>query len=118
MDNPLIDVAHFLAKPGWLTPVFWLLLIASIGGALYVLVVIPGQRTFANIWNFGCRLSIGCMWWQSTLWKLPPDYTEPQHHATAFLYYPVRWFLNSLRGIDSFVFALLFVSAVGLGPDR
>lgn len=32
------------------------------------------------------------------------------------LYYPVRWFLNSLRGIDSFVFALLFVAAVGLGP--
>lgn len=32
------------------------------------------------------------------------------------LYYPVRWFLNALRGIDSFVFALLFVAAVGLGP--
>ena len=32
------------------------------------------------------------------------------------LYAPVRWFLNALRGIDSFVFALLFVAAVGLGP--
>ncbi len=32
------------------------------------------------------------------------------------LYYPARWFLNILRGIDSFVFALLFVAAVGLGP--
>ncbi len=32
------------------------------------------------------------------------------------LYLPVRWFLNALRGIDSFVFALLFVAAVGLGP--
>ncbi len=32
------------------------------------------------------------------------------------LYYPVRWFLNMLRGINSFVFALLFVAAVGLGP--
>lgn len=32
------------------------------------------------------------------------------------LYYPVRWFLNGLRGVDSFVFALLFVAAVGLGP--
>ena len=32
------------------------------------------------------------------------------------LYYPARWFLNALRGIDSFVFALLFVAAVGLGP--
>jgi phosphonate transport system permease protein len=35
---------------------------------------------------------------------------------SALLYTPVRWFLNILRGIDSFVFALLFVAAVGLGP--
>lgn len=32
------------------------------------------------------------------------------------LYLPARWVLNGLRGIDSFVFALLFVAAVGLGP--
>lgn len=32
------------------------------------------------------------------------------------LYFPSRWFLNALRGIDSFVFALIFVAAVGLGP--
>lgn len=32
------------------------------------------------------------------------------------LYHPTRWFLNALRGVDSFVFALLFVAAVGLGP--
>jgi phosphonate transport system permease protein len=32
------------------------------------------------------------------------------------LYHPARLFLNTLRGIDSFVFALLFVAAVGLGP--
>lgn len=32
------------------------------------------------------------------------------------LYYPARWFLNALRGIDSFVFALFFVASVGLGP--
>jgi phosphonate transport system permease protein len=35
---------------------------------------------------------------------------------SSFLYYPARWLLNVLRGIDSFVFALLFVAAVGLGP--
>jgi phosphonate transport system permease protein len=35
---------------------------------------------------------------------------------SAFLHYPARWLLNVLRGIDSFVFALLFVAAVGLGP--
>src|SRR5687768_11330453 len=31
-------------------------------------------------------------------------------------YYPARGLLNMLRGIDSFVFALIFVAAVGLGP--
>jgi phosphonate transport system permease protein len=32
------------------------------------------------------------------------------------LYHPTRLLLNTLRGIDSFVFALLFVASVGLGP--
>jgi phosphonate transport system permease protein len=32
------------------------------------------------------------------------------------LYLPARWFLSALRGTDSFVLALLFVAAVGLGP--
>ncbi|MBA2261212.1 MAG: phosphonate ABC transporter permease, partial [Solirubrobacterales bacterium] len=34
----------------------------------------------------------------------------------AFVRLPTRWLLNTLRGIDSFVFAILFVAAVGLGP--
>jgi phosphonate transport system permease protein len=29
---------------------------------------------------------------------------------------PLRWALNAFRGTDSFVFALIFVAAVGLGP--
>lgn len=29
---------------------------------------------------------------------------------------PLRWLLNAFRGIDSFVFALVLVAAVGLGP--
>ncbi len=33
-----------------------------------------------------------------------------------FVRLPTRWLLNALRGIDSFVFAILFVAAVGLGP--
>jgi phosphonate transport system permease protein len=31
-------------------------------------------------------------------------------------YYFIRMILNALRGVDSFVFALIFVAAVGLGP--
>lgn len=33
-----------------------------------------------------------------------------------FVRFPARLLLNTLRGVDSFVFALLFVAAVGLGP--
>lgn len=33
-----------------------------------------------------------------------------------WLHHPARWLLNVLRGIDAFVFALIFVAAVGLGP--
>ncbi len=35
---------------------------------------------------------------------------------SAWLSVPARGLLNALRGIDSFVFALIFVAAVGLGP--
>ncbi len=34
----------------------------------------------------------------------------------AWLYHPVRGVLDLLRGVDGFVFALIFVAAVGLGP--
>jgi len=34
------------------------------------------------------------------------------------VYYPIRWLLNGLRGIDSFVFALLFVPRWGSDPSR
>jgi hypothetical protein len=76
MDNPLIDVAHFLHRPGWPTPVFWVLLAAGIGVALYAFAAIPGQRSFANVWNLAFRMLVGAMWWQQTLWKLPPLYTD------------------------------------------
>jgi phosphonate transport system permease protein len=33
-----------------------------------------------------------------------------------FLAAPVRWLVNCCRGVDTVVFALLFVAAVGLGP--
>jgi uncharacterized membrane protein YphA (DoxX/SURF4 family) len=76
MSNPYSDVVAFLQKPGWPTPVFWLLLAAGIVVALYAFAVIPGQRRFGNLWNLAFRLSIGAMWWQQSLWKLPPLYTD------------------------------------------
>jgi hypothetical protein len=74
--NPISDVADFLLQPGWTTAIFWLLVLASIAIAVYVLLKTPGQRTIEHVSNWVFRLLIGCMWWQQTLWKLPPFYTD------------------------------------------
>jgi uncharacterized membrane protein YphA (DoxX/SURF4 family) len=76
MNNPVSDVLAFFQKPGWPTPVFWLLLAVGIGVALYAFAAVPGQRRFAHVCNWAFRTLIGCMWWQQTLWKLPPYYTD------------------------------------------
>lgn len=36
--------------------------------------------------------------------------------APRWLYYPTRWLMNIIRSLPDLVFALMFVSAVGLGP--
>ncbi len=36
--------------------------------------------------------------------------------APRWLYYPSRWVMNVIRAVPDLVFALMFVSAVGLGP--
>lgn len=36
--------------------------------------------------------------------------------APKWLYYPARWVMNVIRSVPDLVFALMFVSAVGLGP--
>ena len=74
--NPLSDVVDFLQQPGWTTIVFWVLLVASIVIAIYAFATIRDQCRPIHIWNWGFRLLIGCMWWQQTLWKLPPYYTD------------------------------------------
>jgi thiosulfate dehydrogenase [quinone] large subunit len=74
--NPAADVFAFLTKPAWYTAVFWLLLIASAAIAAYVAVDIPEQRRWRHVARWGFRFVIGAMWWQQTLWKLPPYYTD------------------------------------------
>jgi phosphonate transport system permease protein len=53
----------------------------------------------------------------ATLLALPMAVLASRNITPApLLYTPARLFLNTLRGIDSFVFAILFVAVVGLGP--
>ena len=74
--NPISDVIQFLLQPAWTTVIFWLLLVGSIAVAIHVYRTMPAQRTIEHTANWLFRLLIGCMWWQQTLWKLPPFYTD------------------------------------------
>jgi uncharacterized membrane protein YphA (DoxX/SURF4 family) len=80
--NPISDVLDFLQQPAfvsgptWPTAVFWVLVLASIAIAIYAFATIRDQRRAVHIWNWVFRFFIGCMWWQQTLWKLPPYYTD------------------------------------------
>jgi hypothetical protein len=86
--NPLSDVLHFLLQPSWTTAVYWLLLLGSAAIAVYAFAAIPSQRSLRNIGDWIFRLLIGSMWWQQTLWKLPPYYTDhPAEPTTTGLYY-------------------------------
>jgi uncharacterized membrane protein YphA (DoxX/SURF4 family) len=73
--NPFSDVLDFLTDGEWTTYLFWLLIIASIGLAAFNLFRDPNQRSVLNIWNWLARFFIGAMWWQQSLWKLPPTYS-------------------------------------------
>ena len=74
--DPISDVVAFLRQPGLTTVVFWLLALASVAIAVYAFSTIPSQRRVSHICDWAFRFLIGCMWWQQTLWKLPPAYTD------------------------------------------
>ena len=67
--NAFTDAVAFLTNPAWPTPVFWLLLLASIGIAWRKR---PTDARSAGIWLM--RVLMGTMWWQGSLWKIPPNY--------------------------------------------
>ena len=48
----------------------------SIAIAVYAFRTVPRQRSLEHVSNWGFRFLIGCMWWQQSLWKLPPFYTD------------------------------------------
>lgn len=86
--NPYSDVIAFLARPDWLTHVFWALLILSALIALSAFATIPAQRRGRHVANWLFRVVIGAMWWQQSLWKLPPFYTDhPDKPLTTGLHY-------------------------------
>lgn len=86
--NPLSDAVHFLLNPAWTTVVYWVLLLGSIAIALYAWRTLPSQRSWRNVGEWLCRFFVGTMWWQQTLWKLPPLYTDnPSDPLNSGLHY-------------------------------
>ena len=74
--TPITDVWEFLTAPSWTTAVFWLFVVASIVIALSALMRLPEQRGLKPLLDWPLRFVIGAMWWQESLWKLPPYYTD------------------------------------------
>jgi uncharacterized membrane protein YphA (DoxX/SURF4 family) len=74
--DPISDVVAFLRQPALTTAIFWLLGLASVVIAIYAFSAIPSQRRLTYIYDWIFRFLIGAMWWQQTLWKLPPAYTD------------------------------------------
>ena len=74
--DPITDVVEFLRQPAWTTGIFWLLGLASLAIAVYAFATIPSQRRVTYICDYVFRVLIGAMWWEQTLWKLPPAYTD------------------------------------------
>jgi hypothetical protein len=85
--NPFTDTLGFLVRAAWPIYVFWVLLAGSLGIALFNLAHDPAQRTVRHVWMWLARLFIGGLWWQQTLWKLPPTYTDNPDGVSGGLHY-------------------------------
>ena len=72
--NPLSDLVAFLTKPVWPTAVFWVLLLAGLVIAFSAWQREPDQRSARTAGIAVLRMIMGAMWWQQSLWKIPPNY--------------------------------------------
>src|SRR6516162_1013979 len=73
--NPIADAIQLLTG-SVLFYVFILLVVVSLVVAAINLSRDPEQRSLKSLSIYILRFFIGCMWWQQSLWKLPPTYTD------------------------------------------
>ena len=73
--NPIADAFQFLSG-STLFYIFILMVAVSLAIAGTNLLRDRGQRNLKDLSTFALRFLIGCMWWQQSLWKLPPLYTD------------------------------------------
>ena len=75
-ENPIGNALAFLVATDklWFTVIFWLLLAGSAAVAARAWRVDPAQRSLHHIGYGLMRVIIGIMWWQQSLWKIPPHW--------------------------------------------
>ena len=98
--NPFSDVLDFLTQGEWTSYVFALLVLASVVIAAVNLWRDPTQRSVLHLWNWLARFFIGGLWWQQSLWKLPPTYTDNPDGSGGLRYWMgemVKWASTGLQ---------------------
>jgi uncharacterized membrane protein YphA (DoxX/SURF4 family) len=98
--NPFSDALGFLTQASWTTYIFWLLLIASVVIAAVNLRRDSSQRSVLHPWNWLARFFIGALWWQQSLWKLPPTYTDQPDGSGGLRYWMgemAKWASTALQ---------------------
>lgn len=73
-QNPFTDALAALADTDFPKPLFWLLLLGCAIAAVLVWRRDPAQRSIQHIGRCLLRVMVGTMWWQQSLWKVPPHY--------------------------------------------
>jgi len=87
-ENPISDLIEFLTTPSWPTPLFWLLVLASVAIASVAWRRFHEQRDLSHLAQWAIRFVMAGFWWQQTLWKLPPTFAQdPANPLTTGLAY-------------------------------
>jgi uncharacterized membrane protein YphA (DoxX/SURF4 family) len=73
-QNPFTDALAALADTDFPKPVFLLLLLACAIAAFLVWRSDRTQRSAQHVGRCLLRVIVGTMWWQQSLWKVPPHY--------------------------------------------
>jgi hypothetical protein len=75
-ENPIGNALAFLVATDklWFTVIFWLLLVGSAAVAAWAWRADPAQRSLHHIGYGLMRVIVGIMWWQQSLWKIPPHW--------------------------------------------
>jgi uncharacterized membrane protein YphA (DoxX/SURF4 family) len=108
--NVLTDTVAFLTNPAGPTAVYWILLLISLFAAVRVWRRDPAQRGLGPIAFWVLRVLMGTMWWQGSLWKIPPNFD-------GLLYWMHQVVDHAAIPLQSQLYAQLVIPNIGVfGP--